>query len=490
MKAANMTARLIKLIKLFVIIVAAVVVTIFAVRAYDARRGPPLELWEKFVPDELDVAAIDATDWAGYLKAEDEIFASVKREVTDVLPEHAKIASNRFFAGSPLYPESFATNWNRSFELDPQGEPRGAVVLLHGLTDAPYSLRHVGQRYRDQGFVAVGIRMPGHGTVPGGLTEATWQQWMATTRLAVREAASRIGPDKPLHIVGYSNGGALAVLYALDALVDPSMRRPDRLVLMSPMIGITTFARFAGLAGLPAILPPFVRAAWLDISPEFNPFKYNSFPVYAARQSYQLTSAVRSRINEVARTGRLGELPPILTFQSILDHTVSTRAVISTLYGQLPDNGSELVLIDINRAGKFGPLLSPAAETSLGRLLPAAPRKFRTTVLANIDSTSGAIEARVSEAGAIDEKKMPLGLAYPNNIYSMSHIALPFPPTDSLYGFEPDPNENFGINLGAIAPRGEIGALIVGIDTILRVSSNPFYPYFAERIDEGITAPQ
>jgi hypothetical protein len=36
------------------------------------------------------------------------------------------------------------------------------------------------------------------------------------------------------------------------------------------MIGITRFARFAGLAALPAILPAFAKAAWLSVLPEFN----------------------------------------------------------------------------------------------------------------------------------------------------------------------------------------------------------------------------
>jgi alpha-beta hydrolase superfamily lysophospholipase len=44
-------------------------------------------------------------------------------------------------------------------------------VLLHGLTDSPYSLRHIAKLYRERGFVAIGIRMPGHGTVPAGLTD-------------------------------------------------------------------------------------------------------------------------------------------------------------------------------------------------------------------------------------------------------------------------------------------------------------------------------
>ena len=82
---------------------------------------------------------------------------------------------------------------------------------------------------------------------------------MAATRLAVREAKRRTDPSLPLHLVGFSNGGALALKYALGAIGDQDLAKSDRLVLISPMIGIT---RFAGLAGPPAILPAFSNAAW------------------------------------------------------------------------------------------------------------------------------------------------------------------------------------------------------------------------------------
>jgi hypothetical protein len=57
---------------------------------------------------------------------------------------------------------------------------------------------------------------------------------------------------------------------------------------------------------------------------------------------------------------------------------------------------------------------------------------------------------------------------------------------DSLYGLTPDPTENFGVNLGALAPRGERNVLIASLDSLLRVASNPFFPYMIERIEEGI----
>jgi alpha-beta hydrolase superfamily lysophospholipase len=252
------------------------------------------------------------------------------------------------------------------------------------------------------------------------------------------------------------------------------------------MIGITRFARFAGLAGLPAILPAFAKAAWLGIVPEFNPFKYNSFPVNGARQSWQLTQVLQQEIRRQARAGLLTELPPLLTFQSVMDFTVSTRAIITSLYAHLPANGSELVLFDVNRNAKLGPLLSSAANVVLNQLLPEPPRRFRTTVITNVASGSSEVEERVVEAGAVREQTRPLGLLYPPDVFSLSHVALPFPPSDGLYGFEPDPDEDFGVRLGAVAPRGERAALIVSLDSLLRMSSNPFFPFLIARIEDGI----
>ena len=224
------------------------------------------------------------------------------------------------------------------------------------------------------------------------------------------------------------------------------LTRPDRLVLISPMIGITAFARFAGLAGLPAILPHFAKAAWLSILPEFNPFKYNSFPVNGARQSWRLTQALQEQIRRLARADQLVDLPPILTFQSVIDFTVSTRAIISSLYVHLPANGSELVLFDVNRDAKLGPLLRSASDAVLTRLLPAPPRRFRTTIITNAAAGSSEVVERVDRGRCGYRAGAPLGLTFPPGVFSLSHVALPFPLSDGLYGLEPDPDDDFGIS--------------------------------------------
>jgi alpha-beta hydrolase superfamily lysophospholipase len=464
----------------------AVLLVIIAVRVVDSQTGPALELWHTEVPDDLKAEQLHRLDWAGYLAAEQRVFAQVQREVTARIPPEARTQENRFFAGSPIHPPRFAQDWNRSFVLEPEGTPRGAVVLIHGLTDAPYSLRHVADLYRAEGFVALGLRVPGHGTVPAGLTEAVWQDWSAATRLALREARRRAGPTGPVHVVGYSNGGALALKHAMDAVEDSGLVRPDRVIVVSPMVGVSPFARFAGLASLPAMLPRFAKAAWLSLLPEFNPFKYNSFPVNAAVQSFRLTQELQGQVRRLSRAGRLGGMAPVLAFQSLMDFTVSTKALVDDFFALLPANGSELVIFDRNRGTKLSFLLRPAFDPAVASLVPDPPRNWRLTILTNRDENSLEVVARVTEAGATEEQVVPLGQYYPRDVYSLSHVALPFPVTDSLYGLRPEPEAEFGISLGATAIRGETGVLVMALDSLVRISWNPFFPYMARRIQEAL----
>jgi hypothetical protein len=135
-------------------------------RAWLLAPAAPLEAWHTEVPPELSPGELDASDWAGYLAAEDKAFAAVRDRITQRLDPEERVPLNRYFAGSPIYTPGFKRDWNRSFILEPTGPSQGVVVLLHGLTDAPYSLRHVALRYQAAGWTAIGIRMPGHGTVP------------------------------------------------------------------------------------------------------------------------------------------------------------------------------------------------------------------------------------------------------------------------------------------------------------------------------------
>ena len=149
------------------------------------------------------------------------------------------------------------------------------------------------------------------------------------------------------------------------------------------------------------------------------------------------------------------------------------------------------MLFDVNRTVKFGPLLRPSAYVALDQLAPTSPQAYRFTSIVNVNDLSGAVAARTIAPGQLRAEERGLDLLYPSGIFSLSHLAIPIPMDDSLYGLEPDlkvPPE-FGFRLGAMGARGERGALVVDQDFLTRLSSNPFFPYVLERIEDGIVRP-
>jgi hypothetical protein len=78
-----------------------------------------------------------------------------------------------------------------------------------------------------------------------------------------------------------------------------------------------------------------------------------------------------------------------------------------------------------------------------------------------------------------------LGLSWPDDVYSLAHVALPFPPNDPVYG-GPSAGKSPGIRLGNIALRGERGALEVAASDMLRLRWNPFYAFVEARLLEFV----
>ena len=88
-----------------------------------------------------------------------------------------------------------------------------------------------------------------------------------------------------------------------------------------------------------------------------------------------------------------------------------------------------------------------SANTMLNRILPDPPRLFKTTIITNIHPDTSEVMERVTAAGATTEQTRALGLSYPLGVFSLSHVALPFPLSDSLYGMFPEPLEEYGVCL-------------------------------------------
>jgi hypothetical protein len=241
---------------------------------------------------------------------------------------------------------------------------------------------------------------------------------------------------------------------------------------------------------LPALsgLAYFDRSAWTGVAVEYNPFKYNSFPANGGLQSHLVTQALDRGLTKLSAEGRMSELPALLTFQSSVDATVLTDAVVTRLYERLAPNGSELVMFDLNRRDVLQPVLQPQALNLFSTLFRDEPRPYRLSVVTNAFTGSAEVAEQDIGPNTREVVRRNLGLSWPQGVYSLSHVALPFRVDDPLYGLEPDLNEDYGVRLGLIQLRGERGVLSVAEDDLMRLGSNPFFHYVEERTRQWLNA--
>ena len=299
-------------------------------------KGPSLQPWHKVKLDEEFKAAMlgeEVRNFAEYLALEDRLFRQLQDEIYRQTPEDIAYELNRYSSGSASDPDRWDINWNRSFQLD-QPAPTGAVLLLHGMSDSPYSLRALGQSLHGAGYQVLGLRLPGHGTAPSGLRFVRWQDMAAAVSLAMDHLATVV-PGKPVHIIGYSTGASLALNYSLDVLESGQGVMPATLVLVSPAIRVSPYSALAWVKDGMSRLPGLGRWAYLDVMGEFDPFKYNSFATNAGAQVHDITVRVDDRIGGLAQA----QLPPILALKSTVDATVSTDAIVDRLLKRLPRSG-------------------------------------------------------------------------------------------------------------------------------------------------------
>jgi len=441
------------------------------------QARPDLEPWHRAELDEEFTAESDLDSLADYLALEERLFDQLDVEVYAQTGAAEPFEFNRYKRGSLANPDRWPRNWNRSFEW-PHSQAKAVALLLHGLSDSPYSMRNLGERLHAAQAHVFSLRIPGHGTAPSGLTDTDWRDMAAAVELAVADLDRRF-PGKPLHIVGYSNGAALALNYALDTIEDGAGRRPDRLVLISPEIAVTGVAAFAAWQARLGHWLGLEKLEWNELSAEYDPFKYGSFAINAATVSHEISVANQQRIARLAQSGQLANMPPVLAFSSVVDATVRAPALVSALFNPLPPGEHELVLFDINRRAGVEKLLKWKPDEWLAALETASDEEYRLTLVSNEDRLSRAVLARSFGPGDIETSE-PLALSWPEDVYSLSHVALPFPETDPLYGGAPLSEGSY--TLGNLAFRGERGVLQISDSAMLRQRWNPFYSYLEERM--------
>jgi alpha-beta hydrolase superfamily lysophospholipase len=451
-----------------------VVLTVLVVVITHLNDRPDLAVWHTVFLDEEFTEDSDLDSFTEYLALEDRLFQQLDEEVYAVSVASDNDQINRYSRESMSDPGIWPRNWNRSYVLEADS-PRSAVLLIHGLSDSPYSLRQLAETLHAQGNYVLGLRVPGHGTAPSGLVRTTWQDMAGAVRLAVKHLAEQ-NPGIPIYIVGYSNGAALALNYELDSISEPSLPGIDRLVLISPEIAVTPLARFAKTQSRLGRFLGLEKLAWNDILPEYEPYKYGSFAVNAGKVSYDITRHIQGQISQLEKQGKLDQIAPVLAFSSVVDATVDVLALVQHLFLRLPAGGHELVLFDINHNLGIEQLLSWNPAAIVGALSSNPEQSFTLRLLTNNDVPTGEVQLRTWPPGATTPQTTDLQLQWPDEVFSLTHVALPFAPSDPLYGGEPT-GWSPGISLGNLALRGERGVLQISSNSMLRLRWNPFYSF-------------
>jgi esterase/lipase len=206
---------------------------------------------------------------------------------------------------------------------------RTGVLLVHGFTGTPMSMRPWGEHLSEAGFAVRCPLLPGHGTRWQDCNLSSHGQW--TT--AVDEAFDALAADcDRVFVAGLSMGGTLAVRFA--------EVRPDDLaglLLVNPSLFTTR---------LDAKLLPMLSkltGSWAPIAsdikkPGVTELAYPKLPTRAMMQLRQLWAVTRADLHRITA--------PVIVFHSREDHIVEPANSRALLDGVSSTDTSEVVLED------------------------------------------------------------------------------------------------------------------------------------------------
>jgi carboxylesterase len=192
------------------------------------------------------------------------------------------------------------------------------VLLCHGFTGSPQSLRPWAEYLAGAGLSVDLPRLPGHGTTWQEMARTRWEDWFAEVDRAFAELRAR---SDEVFVMGLSMGGCLALRLA--ELHGPAIRG---LVLVNP--SITADTKLFMLAPLLKLVVPALKGITSDIKKEqASELGYDRIPVKAAATLPGLWRVTGEHLAEVSA--------PVLAYRSVTDHVVGP-ASLALLRAALP----------------------------------------------------------------------------------------------------------------------------------------------------------
>jgi carboxylesterase len=195
------------------------------------------------------------------------------------------------------------------------------VLLLHGFTGSPASMRPWAEDLHQRGFTIEMPRLPGHGTDWRELNTMTWQDLARATVAAFEDLRSR---TRSVVVMGLSNGALLALRLA--------QTRGDDLagiVLVNPFV-YTLDPRAKLLPILKLVLPSFPGVINDIAKPDMDELGYDRLPLRAVASMTQLQKIVQAKLAEVR--------VPTLLFTSRQDHVLGEKAHQKLAAALMPDD--------------------------------------------------------------------------------------------------------------------------------------------------------
>jgi carboxylesterase len=187
---------------------------------------------------------------------------------------------------------------------------RTGVLLCHGFTGSPQSLRPWAEYLAAAGLSVSLPRLPGHGTTWPEMARTRWEDWFAEVDRAFD--LLQAGCDE-MFVMGLSMGGCLALRLAElrgDAirglvLVNPSVTADTKLFLLAPML---------------KLFVPSLKGIASDIkNPDAAEVGYDRVPVKAAATLPGLWRITRQHLAELTQ--------PVLAYRSATDHVVGPASM-------------------------------------------------------------------------------------------------------------------------------------------------------------------
>jgi len=190
-----------------------------------------------------------------------------------------------------------------------------AILLIHGLTDSPYSYHDLAQFFYQQGFTVRTLLLPGHATAPSDLLDVSYQQWQQASQYAIERTLKDF---EQVYLGGFSTGGALIFDYLMQQQV--ASEKIKGLFMWSPASKAKSDQ--AWLAQYVDYIP-FVD--WIDLDADIDFAKYESFPYNAAAQVHALMSRI---VGAEAMSNRFMHDIPVFVVASEHDQTIETKQTL------------------------------------------------------------------------------------------------------------------------------------------------------------------